>query len=74
MKTYVEVLVNADGEKASVISEKLLEIGLKPAIGQHDFVYNWKDDVTLSEVLKFVDRVQSKLKGTGAILNFSTIR
>jgi len=74
MKTYVEVLVSADGEKASVISERLIEMGLKPTIGEHDFVYNWKDNVAISEVLKFVDRVQSKLKGTGAILNFSTIR
>jgi len=74
MKTYVEVLVSADGEKASVISERLIEMGLKPTIGEHDFVYNWKDNVAISEVLKFVDRVQSRLKGTGAILNFSTIR
>ena len=74
MKTYVEVLVSADGEKASVISERLIEMGLKPTIGEHDFVYNWKDNAAISEVLKFVDRVQSKLKGTGAILNFSTIR
>ena len=74
MKTYVEVLVSADGEKASVISERLIEMGLKPPVGQHDFVYIWKDIVGVSEVLNFVDRVQSKLKGTGAILNFSTIR
>ena len=74
MKTYVEVYVSADGEKASVITENLLEIGLKPAIGEHDFVYSWKDNVTLSEVLKFVDHVQSKLKGSGAILKFSTFR
>ena len=74
MKTYVEVYVSADGEKASVITEKLLEMGLKPAIGEHDFVYNWKENVPLSEVLHFVDRVQSKLKGTGAILKFSTFR
>lgn len=74
MKTYVEVLVSADGEKASVISERLIEMGLKPTIGEHDFVYNWKDTVSITEVLNFVDRVQSKLKGTGAILNFITIR
>jgi len=74
MKTYVEVFVSADGEKASVITERLFEMGLKPAIGEHDFTYSWKDNVTLSEVLKFVDRIQSKLKGSGAILKFFTIR
>jgi len=74
MKTYVEVYVRTDGEKESVITEKLLELGLKPTIGGHDFVYSWKDDVVLNEVLKFVDHIQSKLKDSGAILKFSTFR
>ena len=74
MKTYVEVYISADGEKASLITEKLYELGLKPTIGEHDFVYIWKDDVPITEVLKFIDRIQAKLRGTGAILNFSTIR
>jgi len=74
MKTYVEVYVSANGEKASVITDKLFELGLKPTIGEHDFVYNWKEEVTLNEVLKFVDKIQSKLKNSGAILKFSTFR
>ena len=74
MKTYVEVLVSADGEKASLISERLIEMGLKPTIGEHDFAYNWKENATLSEVLKFVDSVQLKLKGSGALVKFSTFR
>jgi len=74
MKTCVEVFVNADGEKASVITERLLDMGLKSAIGEHDFVYRWKDDVVLNEVLRFVDQVQSKLNGTGVVLKFRTIR
>ncbi len=74
LKTYVEVFVSAEGEKASIITQKLHDMGLKPAFGEHDFVYNWKDDVTLPEVLRFVDDVQSKLKGTGTILKFATIR
>ena len=73
MKTYVELLVNADGEKVSVITDKLFDMGLKTTFGQHDFVYRWKDKVTLIEVLRFIDNVQSKLKGTGAILKFTTI-
>ena len=74
MKTYIEVYFSADGSKASLVSEKLGELGLKPTIGEHDHVYNCKESVPLSEVLKFVDRVQSKLKGSGAILKFSTFR
>ena len=74
MDTYVELYVSADGEKTSVITERLHEMGLKPTIGEHDYVYNWREDVTLPEVLRFIDRIQLKLKGTGAILKFSTIR
>ncbi len=74
MKTYIEVYVAADGEKGSVITQKLAEMGLKSSFGEHDFEYKWKDKVTLPEVLRFVDDVQSKLKGTGAILKFATIR
>ena len=73
MRTYVELLVNADGEKVSVITDKLFDMGLKTTFGQHDLVYRWKDKVTLIEVLRFIDNVQSKLKGTGAILKFTTI-
>ena len=74
MKTYLEVYFSADGDKASLISEKLNELGLKPTIGEHDHVYIWKESVPISEVLRFIDRIQSKLKGTGAILKFSTFR
>ena len=74
MKTYVEVFVTPDGEKASELTQKLHEIGMEPSFGEHDFVYNWKDDVTISEVLSFVDRVQSKLSGSGTVLKFATIR
>lgn len=74
MKTYVEVYVSADGGKASEITQKLYEIGLEPSFGEHDFEYKWKDRVTLPEILRLVDNIQSKLKGTGTILKFATIR
>lgn len=73
MKTFVEVLVSANGEKASIITDKLFDMGLKTTFGQHDFVYRWKKKATLIEVLRFIDKVQSELKGTGAILKFTTI-
>ena len=74
METYVDVFLNMDGEKASIIHKKLIEMGLKPTIGEHDFVYNWNGIVTIDEEIKFIDNVQSKLKGTSAILRFTTIR
>lgn len=73
MKTYVEIMHNADVAKASKIFDILSDLGLQPSFGQTDFVYCWRKDVTLPEILKFLDKVLSKLKGTGAIIKFSTI-
>jgi hypothetical protein len=73
MKTYIEILHSADGEKASKIFDILTEMGLKSSYGQHDFVYIWKKDVPMAEIIRFLDRILYKLKGTGAILKFSTI-
>ena len=74
METYVDVFLSTTGEKASAINKKLLEIGLKPTIGEHDYIYNWKGIVTIDEELKFIDEIQDKLKNTGAILKFKTTR
>ncbi len=74
METYLDVYLHADGVKASVIYEKLLEMGFKPTIGDHDFVYNWKRIVNLEEEIAFVDTVQTALKDTRALLRFSTMR
>jgi hypothetical protein len=74
METYIDIFLNTDGEKGSIIEKKLKDMGLKSTIGEHDFVYDWGKIVEPSEVTNFVDKIQSKLKGTGAILKFTTIR
>ena len=74
METYIDIFHNPDGEKASVIFSRLNEMGLKYHIGEHDFIYDWKRVVPIAEELDFIDRIQEKLKGTGVILKFTTIR
>ena len=74
METYVDVFLNVDGEKASIIYKKLITLGLKPTIGEHDFVYDWKSIVDIEEELKFIEDIQLELKGTKVILKFRTIR
>jgi hypothetical protein len=49
-------------------------MGLKTTIGEHDYVYDWGKIVDSSEVINFVNKIQSNLKGTGVILKFKTIR
>lgn len=74
METYIDVFINVDGEKASIIFNRLSEMGLKYHIGKHDFIYDWKHIVTIREELVFIDRIQEKLKGSGIFLKFTTIR
>ena len=74
METYIDIYLNTDGEKASIIEKKLKDMGLKTTIGEHDYMYDWGKIVDSSEVIKLIDKIQSNLKGTGAILKFTTIR
>ena len=74
METYIDVYHCADGEKASIIHKKLVDLGLKPTIGEHDFIYNWNGIVNMEDEIKLIDKIQTSLKGTGALLRFTTIR
>lgn len=74
METYIDIFLNADGVKASEIHRRLKAFGLKPGIGEHDFLYDWNKIVSPSEIIAFADNIQSELKGTGVILRFTTIR
>jgi hypothetical protein len=74
MRTYVDIYFNANGEKATRIFDLLSEMGLKYNIGEHDFCYEWKGIVDISEELAFIEAIQNKLKGTGAFLKFTSVR
>ena len=74
METYVDLFIPTDGERVSIIHNKIIEMGFKPTIGEHDFIYVWKCIVTIDEEIQFIEKVQSQLKGTGAILRFTSIR
>ena len=74
METYIDLYINVDGQKISAIHSKIIEMGFKPTIGEHDFVYSWKGIVTIDEEIKFIEKLQNHLKGTGAILKFSSVR
>ena len=74
METYIDLYVNPDGEKVTTVYKKIVEMGFKPTIGEHDFVYSWTGIVSIEEELAFVEKIQSKLKGTGAILRFTSVR
>ncbi|MFQ6061136.1 MAG: hypothetical protein ACE5KV_07585 [Thermoplasmata archaeon] len=75
MRTYVTVYVSSEGEKASEVAEKMREMGFRTTLGTFDFVYEWTQrDVPSAKVIEFVDKVQARLNGSGALLHFTTIR
>jgi hypothetical protein len=74
METYVDLYMCADGEKPSEIQRKLMALGLKPGIGEHDFLYDWNKIVSPKEIVAFADKIQAELKGTGVIFRVMTIR
>ena len=74
METYLDIILSANGEKASVIHKKLLELGLKPKIGEHEYVYKWEGLADLEEEMQLIDKIQEKLKDSGALLKFTSVR
>jgi len=74
METYIDVYISSEGVKSSEILKKLVEMGLKPSIGDHDFIYDWKGIVSIDEEIELIDKIQEKLRGTGVILKFTTNR
>jgi hypothetical protein len=67
-------MISSEGSLASEITDKLRDLGFETSLGSHDFVYDWKDkDVPPTEVIKFVDKVQTQLKGMGVKFNATTI-
>jgi len=74
LETYIDVYVNTDGVNISDIYNKLLKMGLKPAVGNHDFVHEWDGIVSIGQVIEFADRIQTELRGSGAFLKFTSAR
>jgi len=75
MNTYVTVQISSEGMKASEVNKIFQDMGFEATLGTHDFLYKWKEKhVTPEKVIDFVDRVQERLKGTGVLLHFVTLR
>ena len=73
MRTFVVVTLSSEGASATQVTNKLMDLGFKTMLGSHDFVYYWdEDDVTPENVIQFVDKVQTELKGMNVFLQFAT--
>ena len=73
MRTHVSIIVSSEGGLLSEVATRFKELGFKPTLGMHDFVYDWEETkVTPEKVIELVDKVQIKLKGSKVGLHFVT--
>jgi hypothetical protein len=73
MRTNVSIIVSSDGGLMSDVAKIFAELGFKPTLGMHDFVYEWEEtNVTPETVIDLIDKVQIKLKGMNVGLHFVT--
>jgi len=71
-KTYLTLWFNSEGKAPTSAMMKLQEIGFKPSIGKHDFVYAWKQEIGLEDISKLGDTVHKKLKGLKVLYKLET--
>ncbi len=73
MKTYLTVHVNSEGERPSVIVDRLYNMGFKACKGNYDFEYEWNDDTDVKQVIFFADKVHAALEGTKVLFHTETV-
>jgi len=62
MKTYLTLYFSSEGNKPSEVTKTLTDMGFEPIYGAFDFVYDWKGNPPVEDVIKFGDRIKSLLK------------
>ena len=73
MRTNVSIIVNSEGGLMSEIAKRFNELGFKPTLGMHDFLYKWEEsNITSEKVIELIDNVQKKLEGLNVGLHFMT--
>lgn len=73
MKTYLTLMFNSEGSTPSEVTNQLLNLGFKTAKGNYDFVYEWKEEVDIEELVWFADKVHAALKNHKVYFTIETI-
>jgi hypothetical protein len=50
-----------------------MSLGFKPLQGTHDYVYEWRKNVEVDEILSFGDKVKMTLQGLNVMFKLETI-
>lgn len=73
MKTFVLIWFNSNGSSPSDVNQRLMSLGFKPMQGPYDYVYDWDSSVDVDEILRFGDKVQLSLQGSGVMFKIETV-
>ena len=71
-KTYLTLWFNSEGKTPTSVMMKLQDIGFKPSVGKHDFVYDWQQEIGLEEISKLGNTVHKTLKGLRVLYKLET--
>ena len=75
MRTYVRMLFNSEGIDPKSIVAIMDEVGFKPSLGIHDFVYEWgKKHASIDDVFDLAARLHSRLKGINVSYEITTVK
>jgi hypothetical protein len=73
VETYLRVSFNSEGAKPSEIADRLVGFGFVPTQGNYDFVYDWKSEATMDQLLDLGDEVARLLRGYRVLVEFETV-
>lgn len=73
MKTYLVVWFSSDGAKPTEVTKRLLGLGFRPVKGNYDYVYEWGKNARTDDIIRFGDKVQLTLQGTGTTFRLETV-
>ena len=73
MKTFILIWFNSNGSSPSDVNQRLMSLGFKPMQGPYDYVYEWDNSVDVDEILRFGDKVQLSLQGSGVMFKIETV-
>ncbi|MEW5760561.1 MAG: hypothetical protein AB1779_07330 [Candidatus Thermoplasmatota archaeon] len=74
MKTCVRIIFNSEGCSPNELANLMREVGFSTSFGEYDFVYDWgKKEVSVENVINFLERIHKKLKGKNVLYEVTTV-
>ena len=58
MKTYLTLFFSSEGVRPSEVTKILNRMGFEALHGIYDYVYDWKRDGDVEEVVRFGDKIK----------------